>query len=83
MTYLHDYKDLSKKEWFKDWKPKIDYNRIQYDNYEYVQKPGTKVVEKQVVTNEDGSNQVMDCVFKSGTQYKSREKSVVSYALCE
>ena len=28
---------------------KIDYNRIQYDNYEYIQKEGTKVVEKQVV----------------------------------
>ena len=64
-TYLGDYKDLINEEWFKEYEEGRDYNRIQYDNYEYVQKEGTSVVEKKNVLNEDGTKQVMDCVFLS------------------
>ncbi len=70
-TYLGDYKDLKDKLEEKDKNGNLiyeegrDYNRIQYDNYEYVQKEGTSVVEKKNVLNEDGTKEVMDCVFLS------------------
>lgn len=73
-TYLGDYKDIKDKLKKDGYEKGIDYNLIQYDNYEYVQKPGTQVVEKRVVKNEDGSNQVMECVFLSEHNTKVEKK---------
>ena len=49
------------------WKEYEDYNRIKYKDYVYETKPGTSVVEKKEVFNDDGTHKVIDCVFISDT----------------
>jgi DNA polymerase elongation subunit (family B) len=73
-TYLGDYKDIKDELKEKEYIEGIDYNRIQYDNYEYIQKEGTQVIEKKNVLNADGSNEVMDCVFLSEHNTKVEKK---------
>ena len=67
-TYLGDYKDIKDELKEKEYIEGIDYNRIQYDNYEYVQKEGTQVIEKI------NTNEVMDCVFLSEHNTKVEKK---------
>tara|TARA_A100001015_G_scaffold245793_1_gene281896 strand:+ start:3204 stop:7145 length:3942 start_codon:yes stop_codon:yes gene_type:complete len=67
-TYLGDYKDIKDKLDEKGYIEGIDYNRIQYDNYEYIQKEGTQVIEKI------NTNEVMDCVFLSEHNEKVEKK---------
>jgi len=73
-TYLGEYGEIKDKEWFKDYKPGIDYNRIEYDNYIYEQKEGTSIIEKKPVLNDDDTIQVIDCVFLSEHNTKCKKK---------
>ncbi len=59
------------------WEEKVDYNRIKYKDYVYETKPGTSVVEKKEVLNEDGTHKEIDCVFISDTG-KTKKKGIIN-----
>ena len=74
-TFYGEYNDVKDKLDSMGWKIREDYNRIKYLDYIYVQKEGTKVIEKKEVMekDEDGNNilddngneihKEIDCVF--------------------
>ena len=70
-TYLGEYEQVKDKLDNLGWKEIEDYNRIKYLDYEYINKPGTTVVEKKPVMiekiNEKGetieTHKEIDCVF--------------------
>ncbi len=76
-TYFGEYNDVKDKLDSLGWKEKEDYNRIKYKDYVYETKPGTSVVEKKEVLNEDGSHKEIDCVFISDTG-KTKKKGIIN-----
>lgn len=76
-TYFGEYNDVKDKLDGLGWKEKVDYNRIKYKDYVYETKPGTSVVEKKEVLNEDGTHKEIDCVFISDTG-KTKKKGIIN-----
>jgi len=74
-TYLGEYNQIKDEEWFKSYEEKVDYNRIEYDNYKYVQKSGTSVINKE----KDTDKPVVDCVFLT----EERKKGIIPRVLNE
>jgi DNA polymerase elongation subunit (family B) len=84
-TYFGEYNHVKDKLNKLGWKETVDYNRIKYKDYVYEKKPGTSVVEKKEVLNEDGTHKEIDCVFISdkGQTKKKGIINVVVSALLE
>tara|TARA_B100000900_G_scaffold371407_1_gene350610 strand:- start:1569 stop:5540 length:3972 start_codon:yes stop_codon:yes gene_type:complete len=76
-TYFGEYNDVKDKLDGLGWVEKVDYNRIKYKDYVYETKPGTSVVEKKEVLNEDGTHKEIDCVFISDTG-KTKKKGIIN-----
>ncbi len=76
-TYFGEYNHVKDKLEKLGWEEKVDYNRIKYKDYVYEKKPGTSVVEKKEVLNEDGTHKEIDCVFISDTG-KTKKKGIIN-----
>ena len=76
-TYFGEYNDVKDKLNSLGWKEQKDYNRIKYKDYVYETKPGTSVVEKNEVLNDDGSHKIIDCVFISDTGI-TKKKGIIN-----
>jgi len=78
-TYLGEYENIKDKIEKMKWVEEVDYNRVKYNDYKYVKKPGTSVTEKIEVTNDDGTNKEIDCVFLT----KKNKHGIISRVLDE
>jgi DNA polymerase elongation subunit (family B) len=74
-TYLGEYEDIKNEEWFKKYDPKTDYNRIKYENFKYVQKEGTSVVDKI----KDTDKPEIECVYLR----ENKKKGIIPMVLSE
>jgi len=86
-TYLGEYELIKDKIENFGWKEGDDYNRIKYYDYEYINKPGTSIIEKIAVysdeNDENGTKKQkeIDCVFLTEKKKKGIIPLVVSELL--
>ena len=79
-TYLGEFGDIEKFLEINKYIEGIDYNRIRYDNYKYVQKKGTKVVDKV----RDEEKPEVDCVFLCEHNTKcNKKKGIIPMVVSE